>query len=61
MSSPTFRFKDFTVSLLSDVELTSCIAVTIKRVDLIGQAAFLGTLMYSLNVAWIDVHISVTL
>lgn len=66
VSSPTlfstgFNYREFTVSLLTDVELTSCIAVIIKRVDLIGQAAFPGTLMYLLNVAWIYVYISVIL
>lgn len=66
MSSPTLfstgvNFKEFTVSLGSDVKLMSCIAVIIKRVGLIGQAAFPGTLMYLLNVAWIYVHISVIL
>lgn len=59
--STGFNFKEFTVSLLSDVGLTSCIAVIIKRIDSVRQAAFPGTLMYLLNVAWIYVYISVTL
>lgn len=49
------------MSLLSDMELTSCIAVIIKKVDLIGQVDFPDTLMYLMNVAWIYVYISVIL
>lgn len=52
-------FKELTVSLPSDMERASCIAVVIKRIDLTRQAVFPGTLMYLLTVAWVYVYISV--
>lgn len=57
MSSPNLFGTGIAVSLLSDIKLMSCIAIIIKRVDLIGQAAFPGALMNLLDVAWIYVHI----